>query len=98
MEMSKECHRSHDDLTEFEKSIPVPSTSKDAFFPEIGSEKEHRLDLAYSTLNERMLFYHTPGVSIAYIQDCEIKWARGFGERERARHVHNNNRQFKRRH
>jgi len=80
MEMSKECHRSHDDfITEFEKSIPVPSTSKDAFFPEIGPEKEHRIGFAYSTLNERMLFYHTPGVSLAYIQDYEIKWARGFG-------------------
>jgi CubicO group peptidase (beta-lactamase class C family) len=26
-----------------------------------------------------MLFYHTPGVSIAYIQDYKMQWARGFG-------------------
>ena len=31
------------------------------------------------TLAERMAHYHTPGVSIAVIQDSKVVWARGFG-------------------
>lgn len=31
------------------------------------------------TLHDRMVYYHTPGVSIAVINDFEIEWARGFG-------------------
>ena len=66
-------------LEKFERSIPVPSTSKDAFFPrtDINGEIEH--GVAYSTLKERMKYYHAPGVSIAYIWDYEIQWASGFG-------------------
>jgi CubicO group peptidase (beta-lactamase class C family) len=30
-------------------------------------------------LSERMAFYHVPGVSIAFIHDGKIDWARGFG-------------------
>jgi CubicO group peptidase (beta-lactamase class C family) len=33
-------------------------------------------------LNERMARYHTPGASLAVIDDFEIEWARGFGVRE----------------
>lgn len=36
-------------------------------------------------LAERMAYYHTPGVSIAVIDDGRIEWARGFGLRERGR-------------
>jgi CubicO group peptidase (beta-lactamase class C family) len=36
-------------------------------------------------LAERMAYYHTPGVSIAVINDGRIEWARGFGVRERDR-------------
>ena len=32
-----------------------------------------------ATLQERMDFYHTPGVSIAVINNYKIEWARGFG-------------------
>jgi CubicO group peptidase (beta-lactamase class C family) len=32
-----------------------------------------------ATLHERMIYYHTPGVSVAVINDFEIEWARGFG-------------------
>jgi len=31
------------------------------------------------TLQERQAFYHTPGVSLAVINNYEIEWARGFG-------------------
>lgn len=31
------------------------------------------------TLQERMAFYHVNGVSIAFIKDYKIQWARGFG-------------------
>jgi CubicO group peptidase (beta-lactamase class C family) len=31
------------------------------------------------SLNDRMKHYHTPGVSIAIINDFEIEWAQGFG-------------------
>lgn len=34
-----------------------------------------------STLNDRMKFYHTPGVSIAVINEGKLEWARGFGIR-----------------
>ena len=34
------------------------------------------------TLRERMAYYHTPGVSIAVIDDFEIEWAQGFGRRD----------------
>lgn len=34
-----------------------------------------------STLKERMLFYKTPGISIAVINNGELEWARGFGYR-----------------
>ena len=30
-------------------------------------------------LHERMAHYHTPGVSIAVIDDFELAWAQGFG-------------------
>ena len=33
------------------------------------------------TLRERMAYSHTPGVSIAVINDFEIEWAQGFGRR-----------------
>ena len=35
-----------------------------------------------ATLKERMAYYHTPGVSIAVVNDYQIEWARGFGVRE----------------
>jgi hypothetical protein len=31
------------------------------------------------SLSDRMRYYHTPGVSIAVINNFEIEWARGFG-------------------
>ncbi|NMG19193.1 serine hydrolase domain-containing protein [Brasilonema bromeliae] len=31
------------------------------------------------TLDEQLVHYHTPGISIAVINDFEIEWARGFG-------------------
>jgi CubicO group peptidase (beta-lactamase class C family) len=31
------------------------------------------------TLRERMAYYHTPGVSVAVINNFEVEWARGFG-------------------
>src|SRR5262245_6359530 len=31
------------------------------------------------SLDERMRYFHTPGVSIAVINDGRIEWARGFG-------------------
>lgn len=31
------------------------------------------------TLRNRLAYYHTPGVSIALINDFEVEWARGFG-------------------
>ncbi len=35
-----------------------------------------------ASLKERMAFYHTPGVSIAVINNYRVEWARGFGVRE----------------
>jgi len=35
-----------------------------------------------SSLQERMAHYHTPGVSIAVVNNCRIEWARGFGVKE----------------
>jgi len=35
-----------------------------------------------TTLKERMAHYHTPGVSIAVVNNYKIEWARGFGVRE----------------
>jgi CubicO group peptidase (beta-lactamase class C family) len=35
-----------------------------------------------ATLKERMAYYHTPGVSIAVINDGRIEWTRAFGVRE----------------
>ena len=34
------------------------------------------------TLRERMAYYHTPGMSLAVINDYEIEWAQGFGRRD----------------
>jgi CubicO group peptidase (beta-lactamase class C family) len=34
---------------------------------------------APQTLHERMAYYHTPGVSIAVINDFKVEWAQGFG-------------------
>jgi CubicO group peptidase (beta-lactamase class C family) len=34
------------------------------------------------SLAEQMEYYHTPGVSIAVINDGKIEWARGFGKRD----------------
>lgn len=34
---------------------------------------------APATLKERMGYYHTPGVSVAVINNFEIQWAQGFG-------------------
>ncbi|MCC5647907.1 hypothetical protein LC607_34395 [Nostoc sp. CHAB 5824] len=31
------------------------------------------------TLDEQLAHYHTPGISIAVINDFEIEWAHGFG-------------------
>jgi hypothetical protein len=31
------------------------------------------------TLQNRLAYYNTPGVSIAVINDFEIEWAQGFG-------------------
>ena len=33
-------------------------------------------------LRERMAHYHTPGISIAVVNDYRLEWARGFGVRE----------------
>jgi CubicO group peptidase (beta-lactamase class C family) len=38
-----------------------------------------------AALQDRMAYFHTPGVSIAVINDGRIEWARGFGIRERGR-------------
>src|SRR6266542_5101775 len=35
-----------------------------------------------ATLKERMAFYHTPGVSIAVVNNYKIEWVRGFGVKE----------------
>ena len=37
---------------------------------------------ATATLTDRMTYYHTPGVSIAVINNYQIEWANGFGVRE----------------
>jgi CubicO group peptidase (beta-lactamase class C family) len=34
------------------------------------------------TLRNRLAFYHTPGVSIAVVNDFEIEWGKGFGLRD----------------
>ena len=31
------------------------------------------------TLRDRLAYYHTPGVSMAVINNFEIEWAQGFG-------------------
>jgi CubicO group peptidase (beta-lactamase class C family) len=36
----------------------------------------------YFNLEERMQFYHVPGLSLAVIQDGEIEWARSYGIKE----------------
>ncbi|HWM93765.1 MAG TPA: serine hydrolase [Thermoanaerobaculia bacterium] len=36
-------------------------------------------------LSDRMAFYHTPGVSIAVVNDFEVEWACGFGVREQGK-------------
>jgi len=38
-----------------------------------------------SALAGRMAFYHTPGVSIAVVDEGRVEWARGFGVRDRDR-------------
>lgn len=38
-----------------------------------------------TSLRDRMAYHHTPGVSIAVVNDGRIEWARGFGVRERSR-------------
>jgi CubicO group peptidase (beta-lactamase class C family) len=38
-----------------------------------------------ATLAERMAYYHTPGVSLAVVNEGRIEWARGFGVREHGR-------------
>jgi len=38
-----------------------------------------------ATLKERMAYYHTPGVSIAVVNNYKIEWARGFGVREQGK-------------
>src|SRR5688572_10121884 len=35
-----------------------------------------------TSLRERMAHYHTPGVSIAVVNNYQIQWARGFGVKE----------------
>jgi CubicO group peptidase (beta-lactamase class C family) len=35
-----------------------------------------------ASLKERMAHYHTPGVSIAVVNDGRVEWARGFGVKE----------------
>ena len=37
-------------------------------------------------LVDRMRFYKTPGVSIAFINNGRIEWARGYGVREAGKH------------
>jgi len=66
-------------LGKFERSIPVPSTSKDAFFPKRDLDRKIEHGVAYSTLKDRMKYYRAPGVSIASIWDYKIQWASGFG-------------------
>src|SRR5262245_19640689 len=31
------------------------------------------------TLSEQLAYYHTPGISLAVINDFALEWARGFG-------------------
>jgi len=38
-----------------------------------------------STLKERMAHFHTPGVSIAVVNNGRIEWGRGFGVKERGK-------------
>ena len=38
------------------------------------------------TLQERMAYYHTPGVSVAVVNNFAIEWARGFGVQEAGGH------------
>lgn len=40
---------------------------------------------APASLAERMAYYHTPGVSIAVVDEGRLEWARGFGVREQGR-------------
>ena len=37
---------------------------------------------ASATLQERMAYYHTPGVSVAAVNDYRVEWAGGFGVQE----------------
>ncbi|MBK8551855.1 MAG: serine hydrolase [Ignavibacteria bacterium] len=68
----------------------------DDFNPKYSEDIENRIDsiinnlrvktnkegvFQSSTLSDRMKFYHTPGVSIAVINDGKVEWARGFGIR-----------------
>ncbi len=48
-------------------SLQVPTSIND----------EYRLD----SLHSRMNYFHTPGISVAVINDGKIEWARGFGMR-----------------
>ena len=65
----------HAYIEKFEKSIPVPSGSKNAFFP-IHTQNQV---ITHAPLKERMKYYNIPGVSIACIQDYKLKWAKGYG-------------------
>jgi len=82
-------------LTSFGRCDMVSARSSDADTP---SEVERRiervingllpeaaLDNQYAPkecLTNRMAYYHTPGVSIAVVNNFKIDWARGFGVRE----------------
>jgi CubicO group peptidase (beta-lactamase class C family) len=70
-----ETNNSNQDVVHLLNSIPIPSTAKEAFFPV--TEKDS--SFTYSTLTDRMKYYNTPGVSIAYIKDYKLQWAQGFG-------------------
>ncbi len=35
-----------------------------------------------ATLKDRMAYYHTPGVSVAVVNNYKVEWARGFGVKE----------------
>src|SRR5262245_33649792 len=37
---------------------------------------------AKASLKDRMAYFHTPGLSIAVVNDYKIEWARGFGVKE----------------
>src|ERR1700741_2584515 len=52
-------------ISRITSSLQVPTSIND----------EYRLD----SLHKRMNYFHTPGVSVAVINDGKIEWARGFG-------------------